>query len=177
MSKLSIASIIGTGKFNREFDLSSINDDLDIFYSDYSKSGTPGVHMRFYENGPTVTLFRTGSCNIRGASSIEETYKNKTLTEDNLSSLSIEESISSFSITNMVFTADLKEQLDLNKLCVQLGLTQTEYEPEQFPGLVYRLDHGVALIFSSGKIVLTGFTSAEQAEKEFDKLSNELIND
>jgi len=32
-----------------------------------------------------------------------------------------------------------------------------EYEPEQFPGVIYRGEKGTALIFSSGKVVLTGF--------------------
>ena len=40
---------------------------------------------------------------------------------------------------------------------VALRMEHVEYEPEQFPGLIYRGDTGTALIFSSGKVILTGF--------------------
>ena len=38
------------------------------------------------------------------------------------------------------------------------GLKKTMYEPEQFPGLIYRMDEPkvVILVFASGKLVCTG---------------------
>lgn len=79
MSELSIASIVATGKIDREFELEVVSNDLNLHSLTYSPEGHAGMHMKFYEDGPTATLFRTGSCNIRGASSIEEAYKNKAL--------------------------------------------------------------------------------------------------
>lgn len=176
MGELSIASIVATGKVNREFELEAVSSDLNPYSLTYSKDGHAGMHMKFYQNGPTVTLFRTGSCNIRGASSIEEAYKNKSLVEDSLSNLNMDVEISSFHITNIVFTADMKNHMNLNELAVKLGLENTEYEPEQFPGMVYRVNEGVFLIFSSGKVVLTGFTKIEDAKKAYHELVSELDN-
>jgi transcription initiation factor TFIID TATA-box-binding protein len=50
---------------------------------------------------------------------------------------------------------------------VALGLENIEYEPEQFPGLVYRIKvpKVVVLIFSSGKLVITGGKSQEECEE------------
>jgi len=61
-------------------------------------------------------------------------------------------------ITNIVCSYDMGTYINLNKLVITLNLENIEYEPEQFPGLVYRLRDPkiVALLFSSGKIILTG---------------------
>ena len=62
---------------------------------------------------------------------------------------------------------DLKTDLNLNAIALGLGLENIEYEPEQFPGLVYRIKQPkvVVLIFSSGKLVVTGGKSPEECEE------------
>ena len=57
-----------------------------------------------------------------------------------------------------------------------IGLEKVEYEPEQFPGLVYRLEdpHVVVLLFGSGKLVCTGARKADQVSEAIDKISQEL---
>lgn len=169
-SELSIASIVATGKIDREFDLEALANDLDAYQCDYSVNEHPGMYVKFSEDGPTATIFTSGSINIRGASSITELNKNKSLLENRISSLGTDGNISGFHITNIVFTADLNEDIDLNQLTITLGFENIEYEPEQFPGLIYRLEQGVILIFSSGKLVLTGFTNTDDAEQAFDKI-------
>ncbi|GAH11486.1 unnamed protein product [marine sediment metagenome] len=56
------------------------------------------------------------------------------------------------------------------------GLENVEYEPEQFPGLVYRVKEPrvVMLLFGSGKIVCTGARSTEDASKAVEDLSEKL---
>jgi transcription initiation factor TFIID TATA-box-binding protein len=81
---------------------------------------------------------------------------------------------SGFSVKNMVFTADLDRSLNLPQLSMVLGLESVEYEPEQFPGLIYRPDahNCILLIFASGKVVITGGTSQEEAEMAIEELIN-----
>ena len=57
-------------------------------------------------------------------------------------------------------------------------MTRTEWEPEQFPGLIFRLKEpqSVCLIFSSGKCVITGNTSLTDAENAVKALEAELKN-
>jgi transcription initiation factor TFIID TATA-box-binding protein len=64
--------------------------------------------------------------------------------------------------------------LNLDALAIGIGLEKTEYEPEQFPGLIYRYNRSTILIFATGKIVITGLTLEETAISEFDELRNEL---
>jgi transcription initiation factor TFIID TATA-box-binding protein len=72
----------------------------------------------------------------------------------------------------------LKTDLNLNAIALGLGLDRIEYEPEQFPGLVYRITTPkvVVLIFSSGKIVITGGKTPEDCEEGVRVLKNELEN-
>lgn len=72
-----------------------------------------------------------------------------------------------FTTNNIVYTADISRQIDLEKLSVAIGSEQVEYEPEQFLGLIYKSNRtaSVGLIFSSGKVVITGATNKPEAQK------------
>ena len=68
-------------------------------------------------------------------------------------------------IVNVVASASIKEQLDLNEIAKKFP--DTEYHPEQFPGLVFRLKvpKTATLVFRTGKMVCTGSISEELAVK------------
>jgi transcription initiation factor TFIID TATA-box-binding protein len=65
-------------------------------------------------------------------------------------------------VQNIVASGSIKLNLNLNYLALQLE--NTEYEPEQFPGLVYKLVDPTAtfLLFSNGKLVCTGTKNKQQ---------------
>jgi transcription initiation factor TFIID TATA-box-binding protein len=69
------------------------------------------------------------------------------------------------SIENVVASASVDQRFDLNEITKKFP--DTEYHPEQFPGLVFRLKlpRTATLIFSSGKMVCTGAKSEELAIK------------
>jgi len=79
-------------------------------------------------------------------------------------------------VQNMVATSDLGAEFNMNEVAVGLGLENVEYEPEQFPGLVYRVEEpkAVILVFGSGKIVCVGARSTEDVSKAVEKVSGEL---
>ena len=66
--------------------------------------------------------------------------------------------------------------INLNKIAMSLSLDKIEYEPEQFPGLVYRLDNPkvVVLLFGSGKLIITGGKVKEDAYLAVDLIYKEL---
>ena len=73
-------------------------------------------------------------------------------------------------IENIVASATLGIEVPLEKVVSKLeGM---EYEPEQFPGIVYRLQKpkAAALIFGSGKIVCTGARNIEDVNTVFKKV-------
>ncbi|MEN3052167.1 MAG: TATA-box-binding protein, partial [Candidatus Methanosuratincola petrocarbonis] len=74
----------------------------------------------------------------------------------------------------MVATANLDVELDLENLVFELE--NCEYEPEQFPGLVYRVKvpKVAILIFNTGRIVCAGAKSKEDVDNGIKKLVEEL---
>ena len=79
-------------------------------------------------------------------------------------------------VQNIVATSDLGAQIDLNAVAISLGPGKVEYEPEQFPGLVYRIDEPkvVLLLFGSGKLVCTGARKPHDVEEAVEKITQEL---
>jgi transcription initiation factor TFIID TATA-box-binding protein len=79
-------------------------------------------------------------------------------------------------VENIVASTLFAEKLDLDMIAQ--SLEEAEYEPEQFPGLVYRIKEPkvAMLLFSSGKIVCAGARSTEDASKAVKKLSEELTS-
>ena len=65
-------------------------------------------------------------------------------------------------IQNIVASGDIHMRLNLNQLV--FDLKYSEYEPEQFPGLVYKLPHShiTFLLFGTGKIVCTGAVNIKE---------------
>ncbi|RZD37109.1 MAG: TATA box-binding protein [Thaumarchaeota archaeon] len=65
------------------------------------------------------------------------------------------------SVVNVVSTASIEQKIDLVKITKKFP--ETEYNPEQFPGLVFRLTNPktAILIFRTGKMVCTGAKSEE----------------
>jgi transcription initiation factor TFIID TATA-box-binding protein len=76
----------------------------------------------------------------------------------------------------MVATWDTGHALDLTAITLSFGLERVEYEPEQFPGLVFRLSDPkvVMLFFKSGKVVCTGAKSIKELERAVDIVGKEL---
>src|SRR3989344_2890524 len=79
-------------------------------------------------------------------------------------------------IQNIVASGSVGMDLNLNTLAMKLE--NTEYEPEQFPGLVYKLTAATVkatfVLFSNGKIVCTGTKSEQEVHAALDKLIENL---
>ena len=77
-------------------------------------------------------------------------------------------------IENVVASASLGVPIKLEKLVS--SMEGVEYEPEQFPGLVYRMDDPKVtfLLFGSGKIICTGGRSIEDIKRAVLKVDRKL---
>ena len=74
--------------------------------------------------------------------------------------------------------AALPRKLNLNNLTFHLPFDKVEYEPEQFPGLIYRLDYPkvLCLIFGSGKMVITGARHKDEILEAVQFIQDELAD-
>jgi transcription initiation factor TFIID TATA-box-binding protein len=177
---VTVVNIVGSGTLNVELDLVAIENAIEANTTRYDPDTYPGLYLNFTTDSPTITLYRTGSYHISGATTSDELHITHTRLLDTIENLGIkidrDACEDAFSIRNIVCTAEYPEHLNLNALAIGLGLEHTEYEPEQFPGLVYRLDNppAVILLFSSGKLVITGTTSLDIANTAYQTLSEQL---
>ncbi|MBN2458322.1 TATA-box-binding protein [Candidatus Woesearchaeota archaeon] len=143
--------------------------------TEYNPEQFPGLVIRIKDPKTSALIFSSGKVVCTGARSmdkVEESIKNiiKSLEKINVK-IKIKPVIN---IQNIVASGSVGMDLNLNVLAMKLE--NTEYEPEQFPGLVYKLPQAKAtfLLFSNGKIVCTGTKSEEEVYKALDKLVENL---
>lgn len=158
-----------------ELDLQAIAFSLDG--AEYEPEQFPGLIYRLKQPKTALLLFRSGKVVCTGGKSMRQ----------------VDESIRKVSeiirkggqkillhpktqVQNIVATSDLENEINLNSIAITLGLDRVEYEPEQFPGLVCRLDEPrvVVLLFGSGKLVCTGARRPSDVALAVNKITKEL---
>jgi transcription initiation factor TFIID TATA-box-binding protein len=179
-----ITNIVGSGDLGVEIDVGVVEADLPVPYTEYDPDNYHGLYVRLAEDGPLVTLYRSGKYIITGGSSFKELDETNRGFLEALIELDIIDSAveTGFTIQNVVCTGDLHRSVNLNALSIGLGLESVEYEPEQFPGLIHRpTDYpAVLLVFANGSVVITGAADVETAEEAFDYIQtrvNDLLGD
>jgi transcription initiation factor TFIID TATA-box-binding protein len=150
---------------------------MDLEGADYDPEQFPGLVYRTQNPKSAALIFRSGKIVCTGAKSTDDVHESLGIVFDKLRELQIPvEDDPEITVQNIVTSADLGENLNLNAIAIGLGLENIEYEPEQFPGLVYRLDEPsvVALLFGSGKLVITGGKKPQDAEAAVDVIMSRL---
>jgi transcription initiation factor TFIID TATA-box-binding protein len=172
---LEIQNVVASTEIGQEIHLEELAGDLS--HSEYNPEHFPGIVFRSPSPKATTLIFRSGKTVCTGAKTVENVHRAVTIVFDELRELGVEvEEDPEIAIQNMVSSGDLGQQLNLNAIAIGLGLKDTEYEPEQFPGLVYQLSalDVVVLLFGSGKMVVTGATSVGDTEAALETVQSRL---
>ena len=176
---MKIVNMVGSGSLNVEINLNTLSEEIGQPQARYDPDKYPGMYIRFEEDSPLITVYRTGKYIITGPTSKTELFDLRERFLKFLSDMGVIENATDewFSVQNYVCTEDLGRALNLNSLAIGLGLERTEYEPEQFPGLIYRPEgyDGVVLLFATGRVVITGCRSVDAAEEIFTDLNDDLM--
>ena len=175
MIGIKVENIVASTVFAEKLDLDMIAQSLNE--AEYEPEQFPGLVYRLKNPKTATLLFRSGKANCTGAKNIEDVRKTIDIIAEKLKKLGMDiHKNLDIVVQNMVAMANLEGELNLTEVATGLGLENIEYEPEQFPGLVYRLKEPkvALLLFSSGKIVCAGARSTEDASKAVNKLSEEL---
>ena len=172
---IELENVVASSGIDRELDLQRVAADLKGV--EYDPDRFPGLLYRTTDPKATSLLFRSGKIVATGASSIENVHTAIGIAITELETLGIpvpEEP--PITVQNIVASADLGQSLNLNAMAIGLGLEHVEYEPEQFPGLVYRLDEPsvVVLFFGSGKVVVTGGKQPDDAAAAIEAVISRL---
>ena len=157
MAKMNIENVVASTYLGQELDLNKIEDALEG--AEYNPQQFPGLVYRLKEPKTATLIFRSGKVVCTGAKCREDVKVAISKVAKDLEKADVKITIEpKIEVQNIVASSDLEQEINLNTVAITLGLEKVEYEPEQFPGLVYRLDDPkvVVLLFGSGKMVCTG---------------------
>lgn len=175
MPKIKIENVVASTSLGEELDLQAIALALDG--AEYEPEQFPGLIYRLKEPKTATLLFRSGKVVCTGAKSLEEVKLAISKVSKQIGKAGIIIKIEpKIEVQNIVASSDLGQEINLNAIAISLGLEKVEYEPEQFPGLVYRLDvpKVVVLLFGSGKLVCTGARKPSDVGDAVQKIMEEL---
>lgn len=175
MAKMKIENVVASTSLGQELDLRAIELALDG--AEYNPQQFPGLVYRLKEPKTATLLFRSGKVVCTGAKSLDDVKVAIGKVAKHIEKAGIIIDIEpNIEVQNIVASSDLEQEINLNTVAITLGLEKVEYEPEQFPGLVYRLDDPkvVVLLFGSGKMVCTGAKVPNDVVRAVDRIAAEL---
>jgi transcription initiation factor TFIID TATA-box-binding protein len=166
---------VASASLGTKLDLPAIAISLEG--ADYNPEQFPGLIYRMKDPKAATLLFSSGKVVCTGAKSREQVKAaiSKVIKQIEKAGIHIDAD-PKIEVQNIVATFDLGQQVNLNAVAISLGLEKVEYEPEQFPGLVFRMDMPkvVLLLFGSGKVVCTGARKPQDVEEAVEKITIEL---
>jgi transcription initiation factor TFIID TATA-box-binding protein len=177
--EMKIASTMGSGSLGRELDLRPLVNELVARVEnspDTNFTSEGMVTLYFGEDSPAYTLYRTGTFQIRGAKTETDLEEAESHLRTVLSDVGVEMPDYEFRHVTSVFVGTFDVDVNLEALTIALGLENTEYEPEQFPAVIYRPPAFALtlLIFSTGKVIVGGTTDHKEAESALSYLKDEI---
>jgi transcription initiation factor TFIID TATA-box-binding protein len=159
---IKIENIVASASIGKDIVLTDVAEALEGV--DFNREQFPGLVFKLQDPKTAALIFSSGKLVCTGAKSIDDSKLAIKKTVDLMRTIDKEIPHEfDIKIQNIVASANLQSTLNLE--AVALELENTEYEPEQFPGLVYRLSDPkvVLLLFGSGKVVCTGAKTKKDA--------------
>lgn len=175
MVNIKVENIVATTVIANQLDLKKVRAYLKG--GEFSPKRFPGLIYHACHPKSGVLLFSSGKLVCTGTRNVDEVKKVingivKTLKKHNLDVVAKPP----IQVQNIVASADVGRKINLSLFAITFGMERIEYEPEQFPGLVYRAKDPkvVILVFASGKIIITGGTNISDIKLAVEKLKKEL---
>jgi len=168
-----IQNIIASVHLAQELDLRSIA--ISARNAEYNPKKVNAVVMRLRDPKCTGLVFRSGRMMITGARAEEDAkYGGKKMAKICQKAGHPDVKFCGFKIENMIATADCRFPIRLEGLAYD-HREYCSYEPELFPGLVYRYNpqdnsKAVLLLFVSGKVIITGCKSRHEIASVFENI-------
>jgi len=170
---INIENVVASSGLQHKLDLDAITKAFPT--AEYRPEQFPGLVFRLKKPKTATLIFSSGKMVCTGAKSEGQAIKavDKVVKELKNHGIIIMGRPQT-KIQNIVASAGLGGRIDLEKATYKLG--KTMYEPEQFPGLIYRMvsPKVVILLFASGKLVCTGAKKEEEVYTAVNKLHKNL---
>ena len=168
-AKLKVQNIVATTSLNVPISLTKLARSQNNI--EYNPETFPGLVLRIKKPKSAVLVFSSGNLVCTGTKSIGQVKKVIQQVIKQLGKINVKvKGKPKINVQNIVASGSINLMLNLNLLALELQ--NTEYEPEQFPGLVYKLVEPTAtfLLFTNGKLVCTGTKNRKQLEESMKQL-------
>eukprot|EP01139_Manchomonas_bermudensis_P010228 Amastigsp_a340097_2036.p1 type:complete len:199 gc:universal Amastigsp_a340097_2036:88-684(+) len=162
-----LQNIVSTVSLNCTLELKTIA--LRARNAEYNPKRFSAVIMRIREPKTTALIFSSGKMVVTGAKSEEASKLAARKYARIIQKLGFQARFSNFMVQNIVASCDVKFPIHLEGISHEHS-RYSSYEPEIFPGLIYRIldpPKVVVLVFTSGKVVLTGAKTRESIDRAF----------
>src|SRR3990167_3850645 len=165
--KVKVENVVASTQIDKIISLDKLLTIMEA--SEYEPEQFPGLVYRLDNPKVATLIFRSARITAAAKEALEIVVR-----KIKKIGLRVDETKLKVKIENIVVSIDLGAELNLDQLAFQLE--DSEYEPEQFPGLVYRIpDPKVAfLLFSSGRVVCAGAKSLAAVKDAVEKLEKKL---
>jgi len=173
---LRVENIVSSVTLHQKISLDALTDK----YKDIQeKENFPGLVVKITKPKATILLFGSGKLVMTGIQLIEHIpiIMEKILNKLEDAGIKIENE-PTIKVENIVVRGDFHKKINLD--FSSLILDRAIYEPEVFPGLIYKIiepDPICFLIFSSGRIICTGANDLEIIKREVKNLAVFLKNE
>jgi transcription initiation factor TFIID TATA-box-binding protein len=172
-ASVNIENVVASATLDQRIDLSTI---MKVFRNvEYRPKQFPGLVFRLKRPKTATLIFGSGKMVCTGSKSEAQAKAAvKKVVKELQSNGIIILSKPKIVIQNIVASASLGGKIDLEKAV--RTMENVMYEPEQFPGLIFRMTDPkvVMLLFASGKLVCTGAKNEEMVGEAVEKLSKRL---
>ncbi len=150
---------------NLELDLDLYSIAYKVHDVEYEPEQFPGAILKLKQPKSSLLLFKNGKIICTGCRSEREVQEAIDKTQKmllNFTKSKAKRGKPAFTVENIVASASMNVELDLYSIAYKVQ--EVEYEPEQFPGAIFKLKQPKSslLLFKNGKIICTGCKSEKE---------------
>lgn len=178
MAEIEVVNVVGMITYRQELDLGALAETFaereEITSVIYEPAENHWLQTRFAPDDSYVAFYRSGRCSIAGARSHEHFNEIVERVNAVMHDLLAFDYKPEAEVSNIVATTDVGSPIPLELLAIELGMNKVEYEPEQFPALMYREEDYVMLVFASGKLLCTGLTELDDVSDAMEQMMARL---
>jgi len=176
MTTLVVENIIASAVIADKLDINYIAEKIPDFK--YNPDEFSGLSIKLDHPKTAIIILPSGKIICTGGKNIEDVEESIRKIAERIKGSGVKlKTKTNMEIHNMIVTTNLNKDLHLSSLSKAL-IGQKDYEPDKFPGLIYKIEdmQVVILLFSSGKLVCSGAKNFDDSKKAIEIMKEKLTS-
>ena len=175
MTYVKIENIVAYAQIADGFEIDDLAEMIPDF--EYKPEEFKGLTLKLDYPKAAILIHSNGKVFCTGAKSIEDVESSIDRAIDKMKAVKISvKSKPKIEIQNIIASTNIEKELHLSSISKGLIMEHVDYKPEEFPGLLYKIDYlgAIVIVFSSGRIVCTGTKTIDDASKAIELVKEKL---